>query len=107
MTVYHKDLTGANIHSSVRWEFNDATARASEAGLTAADIGKLAWQKDNDTYWILKDHVGPAWNMNGVSLGTTSGTACEGNDERLRLIITSALPPSSGDNGNIWMQFEI
>jgi len=105
--TYHRELTGAHLHTIIWKEFDNAAARTGAAGLVAGDVGKVAWQKDNDTYWILKDHVGPAWNMNGVSLGTTSGTACEGNDERLRLITTSSSPPSSGNNGNIWMQFEI
>jgi len=63
--TYHKDLSESNLHSIIRWEFADAAARAGVSGLVAADVGKVAWQKDNDTYWILKDHVGPAWNMNG------------------------------------------
>ena len=83
MTIYHKDLNGGNIHTLVRWEFNNAAERTGIAGLTAADVGKFAWQKDNDTFWVLKNHVGPAWAATGAPFGTTAGTACEGNDSRL------------------------
>lgn len=83
MTIYHKDLNGGNIHTLVCWEFNNAAERTGIAGLTAADVGKFAWQKDNDTFWVLKNHVGPAWAATGAPFGTTAGTACEGNDSRL------------------------
>lgn len=83
MTTYHKDLNGPNVHSVIWKEFNDAASRISEAGLSAADIGKLAWQKSDDTFWVLKNHVGPAWSATGAPFGTTAGTTCEGNDSRL------------------------
>ena len=60
--AYHKDLVEAHLHSIIRWEFADTTSRDGVSDLVATDVGKVAWQKDNDTYWILKNNVGPVWN---------------------------------------------
>src|SRR6056297_1084581 len=56
----HRKLTGEQVHTPITWEYDDATARTSPSGFLSTDIGKIAWQKDDDSFWILKT-VAPIW----------------------------------------------
>lgn len=47
-------------HLHLLFEFDDAAERTGASGFTPQDIGAIAWQKDNDTFWMLKD-VAPTW----------------------------------------------
>lgn len=49
------------------WEYATATARTSATGFSADDIGKIAKQTDNSTYWELTA-VTPTWSQIGVSV---------------------------------------
>lgn len=42
------------------WTYADAATRAAATGFIANDIGRVAWQLDNDTFWMLKDET-PTW----------------------------------------------
>ncbi len=42
------------------WEFANSTARLA-AAFTAEDIGKVAYQESDETFWWLKDHAPAAW----------------------------------------------
>jgi len=53
------------------WRYDDETARLAATGFTAEDVGKLAWQDDNRTLWVLTA-IGPAtWQQ--VDTGTNEG----------------------------------
>lgn len=58
--AFHRDLTGADVHTPITFIYADETARTSATGLTSQDIGKLAWQQDNNSFWILTA-ITPAW----------------------------------------------
>lgn len=57
----HKELTGDNVHVIHKWEFADAAARAAASGIVADDIGKLAWQMDDDSFYVLTDTGPNVW----------------------------------------------
>lgn len=56
----HKDLVGVDIHVIHAFTFANAGARTGATGLVAADVGKVAKQSDDDSYWILTA-VAPTW----------------------------------------------
>ncbi len=75
---YHRLLTGDNLHSLQRWEFADETARLAVAGATSADIGKVARQLDDDSFWILTSDSPVIW-AGLTSAGDSSFEHRDGN----------------------------
>jgi hypothetical protein len=62
----HQDLTLT--HRLETWVYADAAARTGATGFVAGDIGRIAYQSDNGTYWRLTATT-PTW------ASTTPGTA--------------------------------
>ena len=60
MALHKKAILG-EIHKVHNWEYPNATARSAASGFTAEDIGKVAWQKDNDSFWFLKSNSPVVW----------------------------------------------
>jgi hypothetical protein len=58
MTLASNGLANAVAY---RWTYADAAARAAEAGATAADVGSLARQLDDNSFWILTDDSPLTW----------------------------------------------
>jgi hypothetical protein len=52
------------VHIPHNWEYADAAARTSAVGFTAADVGKLARQIDDNSFWALAT-VAPTWTLFG------------------------------------------
>lgn len=42
------------------WTYANAAVRTVATGFIQNDIGRVAWQLDNDTFWMLKD-IAPTW----------------------------------------------
>lgn len=66
--MQHKKIILGDIHKIHNWEFLDESSRMGFVGYTSEDIGKIAWQKDNDSFWVLKDPITPTF----VVLGGTN-----------------------------------
>jgi hypothetical protein len=51
--------------TSVSYTFADAAGRVATGAYTTADLGKVAYQADNDTYWLLLGLAGtaPLWQI--------------------------------------------
>ena len=60
-TGLHKDLEIAEIHRAQSLEYANAAARTGATGLTADDVGRVAHQTDNDSFWLLTDHSPVTW----------------------------------------------
>jgi len=58
---FHDTLVGADIHVIHAYTYADAATRLAATGFVSADVGKIAKQSDNSTYWILKATT-PAWS---------------------------------------------
>jgi len=94
----HRKLTGEQVHTPITWEYDDATARTGATGFISTDVGKLAWQKDDDSIWLLTA-IDPVWASFGSSGGSsldispsvTTGTATEitGNGFVVPVTLTS------------------
>lgn len=65
----HSELT--NVHIPYAFSYADATAREAATGFTAADVGKLARQLDDNSLWMLTDDSPETW----VQVGGTTGGA--------------------------------
>jgi hypothetical protein len=68
--IEHATLDPGNLHKVANWEYANAAARTAAAGFVADDVGKLAWQQDNNTLWLLTDESPITW----VQLTFPSGT---------------------------------
>lgn len=78
------------------FEYADAVTRLAATGFVAADLGKCAWQLDDDTFWILTDDVAPAWtafNSGLINPMTTLGDLIVGgaSGSPARLALGAAL----------------
>jgi hypothetical protein len=52
------------IHPTSHWRPADAAERAA-LSVTEDDVGKEAWQQDNNTFWVLKSAEPPEWVVKG------------------------------------------
>lgn len=66
MSIEHADAPVGEIHLWHNWAVADATARAALT-VAAGDVGKVAWQQDDDSFWVLKDDSPMTWvQLNGA-----------------------------------------
>lgn len=59
--MLHKKAILGEIHKVHNWEYSNSTTRLATTGFVAEDIGKIAWQKDNDSFWFLKSNSPVVW----------------------------------------------
>ncbi len=64
--MLHKNIALADRHAPHSFEYANAAAREAATGFVTADIGKLAWQTDDDTFWVLKATT-PTWVLLGTA----------------------------------------
>lgn len=57
----------AGFHFPHTWVYDDEAARLAAVGFTADDVGGMAWQRSDDTKWILESHSPITWGE--VDLG--------------------------------------
>jgi len=70
---FHDVLTGADIHVAHAFTYANAAARTGATGLGSTDIGKIAKQTDNNTYWVLKDDSPLTWGQLDAAGGGGGG----------------------------------
>ena len=69
--MLHKNINLGDVHRLYNWEVQD-TAALNALVVTSGDIGKVARQLDNNTYWIL-NQVSPTVEWGGFGSGSGSG----------------------------------
>ena len=69
--MLHSNIPLNDRHAPHNYEYADATAREAAVGFVNGDIGKLALQLDDYSYWVLSATT-PAWV--NVQTSLTSGT---------------------------------
>ena len=57
---FHDEVTIGDVHIIHQFEYADAAARTGATGLVAADIGKVAKQTDDLSWWVLSETT-PVW----------------------------------------------
>jgi hypothetical protein len=53
--------TNIGVHVVQAWTYADSTARLAATGFVAADVGKVAEQQSDKTWWLLTNHSPIAW----------------------------------------------
>ena len=62
----HKYLSGASVHSPFTWVFADSSARNdttdpnTDLAYASTEIGKVCWQTDDNSFYVLSDTT-PTW----------------------------------------------
>ncbi len=59
-TGFEHDINELRLLKFYSWTYANAGARTGATGFVANDIGRVAWQLDNDTFWMLKA-ITPVW----------------------------------------------
>jgi hypothetical protein len=61
MGALHSRQTPAEgVHTAIAYTYANAAARMGAVGFVTDDLGKLAWQQDDNTFWVLSA-TAPAW----------------------------------------------
>jgi hypothetical protein len=60
----HKDTSIVNSHFSHRWEYANEAARTGATGFVSAEVGLLARQLDDNSFWVLTA-ITPTWVVLG------------------------------------------
>jgi hypothetical protein len=124
----HKNLTGDDLHSVIWSEVADTASRLALT-VTQPDEGKVVYQLDNDSLWVLVDYTGPTYveiTAAGVAAVTsvfgrtgdvsaqsgdyTKGDVGLGNVENILSNLTAVVDPTTSDNtgngystGSLWV----
>lgn len=61
----HTDIPAGEIHPPHNWRPANAAERQALA-VTAADVGRYAWQLDDNSEWMLIAHEPVQWQRNGA-----------------------------------------
>lgn len=72
--MLHSNAVAGDIHVIQQWEVADATARLA-LSVAATDVGKVAWQQDDNSFWVLVDDSPMTWTsiIPAAVLGETAG----------------------------------
>jgi hypothetical protein len=72
----HVDISTGEIHIVHNYSYADSTARLAASGFVSADVGKVARQADNNSFWILVDESPITWSpMNAAALSVNEVSA--------------------------------
>jgi hypothetical protein len=78
--MLHRNIKYTNgNHYAISFEYSDSAARTGASGFDSGDLGSYAWQKDNNSIWMLTA-ITPTWAIIGwlgtsgnVSINTATG----------------------------------
>lgn len=75
----HNAIPAGEIHAPHQWRVADETERLA-LSVDATDVGKYAWQQDDDTEWMLVTHSPMVWLERGAigPAGPTGATGATG-----------------------------
>lgn len=83
----HSEIVPDSIHVIHNWSYADATARTAATGFSAGDVGKIAWQRDTESLWILTDDSPITWiavspgSAAVISVNTHTGAVVLASDD--------------------------
>ena len=95
----HKTLPAAEIHVSYAFTYANAGLRTGATGLTSADLGKIAWQTDDNSFWMLIGFSPVVWtSITGSAVTQTAkagllpAAAFAGNPKKATVTFGTAYP---------------
>src|SRR5688500_16582038 len=71
MAIQHELITAGDVHIPHNWAYANAAARTGATGFAIADLGKVARQADDNSYWTLTATT-PTWTVFGGLAPTIS-----------------------------------
>jgi hypothetical protein len=88
----HNALTGADIHVIHTYTYANQTARLAATGFVSADIGKVAYQTDNSTVWVLVGYSPILWSELTVPATNIFGSNASNQEALSDTSTTSSTP---------------
>lgn len=85
--MIHEDILPVERHAPCSFEYASASARSAASGFLPGDVGKLAWQTDNNTLWILTATT-PTWQVVGDG-GSASPSIASGSVSGHKVVVFS------------------
>lgn len=58
---FHRDATTGDRHPVHDYDYADATERTGATGFVEDDVGRVARQASDNSFWVLVDHDPPTW----------------------------------------------
>jgi len=93
-------------HPAVSREYDNASARTGASGFVSGDVGLLAWQKDNDSVWLLTA-TPPTWVQVGVASSDASSVLLSVRKGSAGTITHGQPCYFSGWNASGWIEVEL
>ena len=111
---FHSNETAGAIHVIYNWSYADATARNAATGFVSTDVGKVARQEDDNSYWLLIDYSPIEWQFLSGGSGSLPSHASNhqhgGVDEVATETPAAYAIPKAGSTGDLdegWIPHEI
>jgi hypothetical protein len=100
--THGKQTTADGIHTAVSYTYANSAARTGATGFTSQDVGKISWQLDNNSLWLLLNTT-PTWTLlAGLGSIGASGKAgivvpgsFSGNPKTATVTFSTAYPSAS------------
>jgi hypothetical protein len=73
-TGLHKDLEIGEIHRIQCLEYADSTTRSAATGFVALDVGRVAKQLDDSSFWLLTKYSPITWVLISAGPGLSEAT---------------------------------
>jgi hypothetical protein len=89
--------TNIGVHVVQAWSYADSTARLAATGFVAADVGKMAEQQSDETWWLLTNHSPITWKDITGSGGGTDEDAIHDNVAGEIAAVTEKVAPVGDD----------
>ena len=84
MVVRHRAIGNASRHPAILWEPASQTEREAIADVVAEQLGGFAWQRDDDSIWILTSVSPIVW----VPVGSVSSLVSSVNGQTGDVVLT-------------------
>lgn len=104
--MLHKDILVSDVHVVQNWEVADETARLALT-LASTDIGRIAYQLSDKTFWILNDDSAPTWlavggagGGGGIDLDTVNVFTKKQMVASVELVQGSSVTPTNADSNS-------
>lgn len=76
----HNDITGRNVDTPISWQYANKAGRLAASGFKPIDVGRYAWQADNNTIWMLTDDSPITWKQVGGNPVASQDSATFGDE---------------------------
>lgn len=94
--IHSRQTAAEGIHGVIAFTYANAAGRTGAAGFAAYDVGKIALQLDDGSYWILTS-IAPTWTQVNTGGTSTDTDAIHDNVAGEIVLITEKIVPVAAD----------